>query len=122
MKMRFSVFGAHSGSFDRLLRQHMEESWHLVSARSKQIFRDVTVLRKLLSYLVSYDSVTFNTFLETILASNAMTAKSVFKNDLSSPWLMLDSAHTVFEKARERVYRKSNKRTSDADNQLIDGN
>lgn len=95
-------------NFDGLLRKQLEFSRNATSARTKQIARDISTLRRLLGYLVSYDCVTFFSFLETIRAANSLNAKSVFKQDfIASPWLMVDAAHVVFEQAKRRVYKLS---------------
>lgn len=67
---------------------------------------DLATLRQLLTYLLSFDAVSFNQFLETILASNTTnftTGKPVMN---PSPWLFLPAADTILETARERVYKK----------------
>jgi DNA excision repair protein ERCC-4 len=52
--------------------------------------------------LLSYDSVTFNSYLETIIASNS-TAKGAAKQN-QSPWLYLDAANVLFQTAKRRAY------------------
>jgi DNA excision repair protein ERCC-4 len=79
----------------------------IIGPKTKQLLKDVSVLRHLLEYLLSYDCASFNLFLETILASNASNAKSVFSDSVASPWLMLDDAQIVFECSRKRVYTSS---------------
>ena len=67
---------------------------------------DLATLRQLLTYLLSFDAVSFNQYLETILASNTTnfsTGKSVVHQ---SPWLFLPAADIILETARERVYKK----------------
>ncbi|CAB5386694.1 unnamed protein product [Rhizophagus irregularis] len=57
------------GSFDILIKQQLEPVWYRVSSKTRLIVNDLTTLRKLLDYLVSYDCVSFNSFLETIITS-----------------------------------------------------
>jgi DNA excision repair protein ERCC-4 len=52
--------------------------------------------------LLTYDAVSFNQFLETVLISNTPAPGSTRQNH--SPWLFLEAAHTVFSVAKERVY------------------
>src|SRR5947199_388426 len=56
------------------------------------------------SYLLTYDAVSFNQLLETVLITNTPSPGSTRQNH--SPWLFLDEAHTVFSIAKERVYLK----------------
>jgi DNA excision repair protein ERCC-4 len=91
-----------------LINQRLEGSWHTVSAKTRQTIKDVGILKQLLYYLLSYDCVSFNTFLETILASNTIDSKSFFKIENGpSGWLMLDAADLLFDTARSRVYKKN---------------
>ena len=54
--------------------------------------------------MLTYDAVSFNQLLETVLITNAPAPGSTRQNH--SPWLFLDAAHTVFSVAKERVYLK----------------
>ncbi|KAI8925204.1 hypothetical protein BC831DRAFT_462186 [Entophlyctis helioformis] len=94
-------------SFDVMVRMQLDPIWHRVGSKTKQLVKDLRVLRQLLSYLVTYDAVTFYSFLETIMAANAAASSSVFRQGfIESPWLLLDAAHTVFSMGKERAYRK----------------
>jgi DNA excision repair protein ERCC-4 len=53
---------------------------------------------------LTYDAVSFNQLLETVLITNTPAPGSTRQNH--SPWLFLDAAHTVFSVAKERVYLK----------------
>jgi DNA excision repair protein ERCC-4 len=53
-------------------------------------------------YMLSYDAVTFNSYLETIIASNSTTKGGAKQNQ--SPWLYLDAANVLFQTAKRRVY------------------
>lgn len=55
------------------------------------------------SYLLEYDAVTFNSFLETILASNSTTTSGAPRRN-QSPWLFMDAANTIFSEAKHRVF------------------
>jgi DNA excision repair protein ERCC-4 len=52
--------------------------------------------------MLSYDAVTFNSYLETIIASNSTTKGGAKQNQ--SPWLYLDAANVLFQTAKRRVY------------------
>lgn len=55
-----------------------------------------------LRYLLSYDAITFNSYLETIIASNSTTRGTAKQNQ--SPWLFLDAANVLFSTAKKRAY------------------
>ncbi|KAJ3066182.1 hypothetical protein HK102_007719, partial [Quaeritorhiza haematococci] len=109
----FTVENALFRSFDTIVRVQLEPIWYRVSNKTKQLVGDLKVLRKLLSYLVSYDCVTFNSFLETILSSSTVAATSLSAAQRAlhsgadvSPWLFMDAAHTIFQGSRLRVYKR----------------
>ena len=54
------------------------------------------------SALLTYDAVSFNKYLDTILAAHQPPPGSNRQNQ--SPWLFLDAANTIFETAKRRVY------------------
>jgi DNA excision repair protein ERCC-4 len=54
------------------------------------------------SALLSYDAVSFNKYLDTILAAHQPPSGSNRQNQ--SPWLFLDAANTMFQTAKRRVY------------------
>lgn len=54
------------------------------------------------SALLTYDAVSFNKYLDTILAAHQPPPGS--NRQSQSPWLFLDSANTIFETAKRRVY------------------
>ncbi|POG62828.1 hypothetical protein GLOIN_2v586291 [Rhizophagus irregularis DAOM 181602=DAOM 197198] len=86
------------GSFDILIKQQLEPVWYRVSSKTKLIVNDLTTLR---NYLVSYDCVSFNSFLETIITSQTPT--SALSQQQQSPWLSLDAGNTIFS-VRKDVY------------------
>ncbi|OAJ43057.1 hypothetical protein BDV3_001823 [Batrachochytrium dendrobatidis] len=103
----FKLENALFKSFDTTIRIQLDPIWHRVSTKTKQLVNDLHVLRQLLSYLVSYDAVTFYSFLETIMTANAAATTSIYKRGaVESPWLLLDAAHTVFSMGKERVYKQ----------------
>ena len=54
------------------------------------------------SALLTYDSVAFNKYLDTVRAAHQPPPGSTRQNQ--SPWLFLDAANTLFETAKRRVY------------------
>ncbi|CCJ30420.1 unnamed protein product [Pneumocystis jirovecii] len=91
-------------SFDIMIRRQLDFHWHLVSQKTKQLLSDLTTLRHILHYLLSYDCVSFYKILETILIAESSTSE-IEKRE-QSPWLLLDAANTIFKLAKERVYKK----------------
>ncbi|GAB7363231.1 hypothetical protein MBLNU230_g3513t1 [Neophaeotheca triangularis] len=89
-------------SFDTIIRRQLDPVWHRTSFRTKQIVRDLSMLRTILHSLLSFDAVAFNKYLDTVLAASSPPPNSTRGNQ--SPWLFLDAAHTMFETARRRVY------------------
>jgi DNA excision repair protein ERCC-4 len=98
----WNVDSALHTSFDAVVRRQLGPVWHRVSWKSKQIVGDLTVLRGLLHSLLTYDAVSFNRLLDTILAAHSPPPGSTRQNQ--SPWLFLDAAHTIFDTAKRRVY------------------
>jgi len=89
-------------NFDTIIRRQLNPVWHRTSWRTKQIVRDLALLRSILHYLLSYDAVSFNQYLDTVLAASSPPPGSNRQNQ--SPWLFLDGAHSIFETAKRRVY------------------
>ncbi|MCJ1314926.1 hypothetical protein MMC15_000240 [Xylographa vitiligo] len=89
-------------SFDVIIRRQLDPIWHRVSYRTRQIVNDLTVLQSILHALLTYDAVSFNKYLDTILAAHQPPPGSNRQNQ--SPWLFLDAANTIFETAKRRVY------------------
>ena len=89
-------------SFDVIVRRQLDPIWHRVSYRTRQIVNDLSVLRSILHALLTYDAVSFNKYLDTILAAHQPPPGSNRQNQ--SPWLFLDAANTIFETAKRRVY------------------
>ncbi|KAN0059816.1 DNA repair protein RAD16 [Thecaphora frezii] len=99
----FSIENAIFRAFDVMVRRQLDPIWHRVSGKTKQLVGDLTTLRSLLNYLLTYDAVTFNSFLETILASNTATVSGTARQN-QSPWLYMDAANTIFIEAKRRAY------------------
>ncbi|KDQ09302.1 hypothetical protein BOTBODRAFT_164970 [Botryobasidium botryosum FD-172 SS1] len=96
-----NVENAYFASFDSLVRRQLDPVWHNVGAKTKQLANDLGTLRRLLSYLLSYDAFTFHSYLELILAANSNPAG--MKQNYS-PWLQSDAANVIFKNAKRRCY------------------
>ncbi|KAF2753550.1 DNA repair endonuclease XPF [Pseudovirgaria hyperparasitica] len=89
-------------NFDQIVRRQLDPVWHRTSFKTRQIVRDLTLLRNILHALLTYDAVTFNRYLDTVRAASSPPPGSTRQNQ--SPWLFLDAAHTIFDIAKRRVY------------------
>ncbi|KAF3934351.1 hypothetical protein ABW20_dc0108167 [Dactylellina cionopaga] len=98
----WSVDSALHRSFDVLIRRQLDPVWHRVSSRTRQIASDLGTLRTILLNLLSLDAVSFNQYLETVLASHL--PKSQINTQTQPPWLFLDAADTLFSTSKRRVY------------------
>jgi DNA excision repair protein ERCC-4 len=98
----WNVDSALHKQFDLVVRRQLDPVWHRVSWKTKQIVNDLTVLRGMLHTLLTYDAVSFNRHLDTVLAAHSPPPGSTRQNQ--SPWLFLDAAHTIFDTAKRRVY------------------
>ncbi|KAJ3197530.1 hypothetical protein HK101_002833 [Irineochytrium annulatum] len=86
------------------------------SSTTKQIISDISTLRRLLSYLSSYDAVTFLSFLDTIKAANSPGPGAALRPDFQqSPWLMFEAAEVIFTSAKSRVFKTSNLNETNAE-------
>ncbi|PWZ00136.1 DNA repair protein [Testicularia cyperi] len=99
----FSVDNAIFRAFDVMVRRQLDPIWHKVSGKTKQLVGDLTTLRNLLNYLLTYDAVTFHSYLETILASSSTTDKGNARQNQSA-WLFMDAANIIFHEAKRRVF------------------
>jgi DNA excision repair protein ERCC-4 len=98
----WNVDSALHKQFDMVVRRQLDPVWHRTSWKTKQIVNDLGVLRGMLHTLLTYDAVSFNRHLDTILAAHSPPPGSTRQNQ--SPWLFLDAAHTIFDTAKRRVY------------------
>ncbi|EME48529.1 hypothetical protein DOTSEDRAFT_162102 [Dothistroma septosporum NZE10] len=89
-------------NFDAIVRRQLDPVWHRTSFRTRQIVRDLSMLRTILHYLLTLNAVDFNKYLDTVLAASQPPPGSTRQNQ--SPWLFLDAAHTMFDSAKRRVY------------------
>lgn len=98
----WNIDSALHRNFDSIIRRQLDPVWHRTSFKTRQIVRDLTLLRTILHAVISYDSVSLNKYLDTVLAASSPAASSNRQNQ--SPWLFLPAADTLFTVARKRVY------------------
>ncbi|GAA6044561.1 hypothetical protein JCM8097_006747, partial [Rhodosporidiobolus ruineniae] len=93
-------------SFDRIVRVQLDPVWHKVGPKTRGLVFDLTTLRKLQDYLLSYDCVRFNTYLENLLSSYSPQISGVVDKRDRPAWLGTPAADTIFTVARNRVYKQ----------------
>ncbi|GAA5948325.1 hypothetical protein JCM10213_000091 [Rhodosporidiobolus nylandii] len=101
-----TVENALFSSFDRIVRTQLDPVWHKVGPKTRGLVYDLTVLRKLQDYLLSYDCVRFNTYLENLLSSYSSNLGGSSSSRDRPAWLGTPAADTIFTVARNRVYRQ----------------
>lgn len=89
-------------NFHRMVRAQLDQVWHRLSWKTKDIVEDLRVLQNLMDCLLTYDAVSFLKYLDTIRAAHTPPPGSTRQN--ASPWLFLDAAHVIFDTAKRRVY------------------
>ncbi|TFK24349.1 hypothetical protein FA15DRAFT_669680 [Coprinopsis marcescibilis] len=118
-----NIDNAYFRQFDIIVRRQLDPVWHKVGPKTKQLVSDLTTLRNLLSYLLSYDALQFHAYLETLREADNTTAKGATKIN-HAPWMMTDAANIIFEFARRRCYTLSTKpkavNSSAKDKEVID--
>ena len=118
-----NIDNAYFKSFDMIVRRMLDPVWHNVGARTKQLVGDLSVLRRMLryerklssmstvpdaytrntSYLLTYDAVAFQSFIDTLIASNTTTDSGTARQN-QSPWMLTDAANIIFQYAKRRCY------------------
>ncbi|KAI0353441.1 hypothetical protein OH77DRAFT_1522621 [Trametes cingulata] len=98
-----SIDNAYFRSFDMIVRRMLDPVWHKVGPRTKQLVSDLATLRRLLTYLLTYDALAFHAYLETLIAANTTTESGAARQH-QSPWMLTDAAHTIFTYAKRRCY------------------
>ncbi|KAG7090401.1 hypothetical protein E1B28_009520 [Marasmius oreades] len=78
--------------------------WHKVGSTTKGLVRDLGVLRKLVTYLLSYDPLQFHTYCQSLLASINEPESRGTSTGRTSEWTMTDSASTIFQLAKNRCF------------------
>ncbi|TFK81000.1 hypothetical protein K466DRAFT_502913 [Polyporus arcularius HHB13444] len=98
-----TIDNAYFRSFDMIVRRILDPVWHKVGPRTKQLVSDLATLRRLLTYLLTYDALAFHAYLETLIASNT-TSESGNTRQHQSPWMLTDAANIIFQYAKRRCY------------------
>ncbi|KAI1787127.1 hypothetical protein LXA43DRAFT_1064555 [Ganoderma leucocontextum] len=98
-----SIDNAYFRSFDMIVRRILDPVWHKVGPRTKQLVSDLATLRRLLTYLLTYDALAFHAYLETLIASNTTTESGAARQH-QSPWMLTDAANVIFQYAKRRCY------------------
>ncbi|EFQ85442.1 hypothetical protein CFE70_003519 [Pyrenophora teres f. teres 0-1] len=112
----WTVDSALHKNFDQIIRRQLDPVWHRTTFKTRQVVRDLSLLRTILHALLTYDAVNFVKYLDTVLAASQPPPGSTKQNQ--SPWLFLDAADTIFTTAKRRVYtgKLSNAELANASN------
>jgi DNA excision repair protein ERCC-4 len=84
-------------TFDHFIRRQLEPVWNKVSFTVRGVVNELKTLRKLLSYLLRYDAVTFYTYLETL-----HTCSRFQRNP--EMWMLTPQAEVLFTTAKARLF------------------
>ncbi|KIJ60516.1 hypothetical protein HYDPIDRAFT_177372 [Hydnomerulius pinastri MD-312] len=103
-----TVESAYFRSFDVVVRRQLDPVWHKVGPKTKQLVSDLATLRRLLTYLLTYDALAFHAYLETLVSSNTTTTTGAARQN-QSPWMLTDAANIIFQTAKRRCYTLSKK-------------
>jgi DNA excision repair protein ERCC-4 len=98
----WNIDSALHKNFDQIIRRQLDPVWHRTTFKTRQVVRDLSLLRSILHALLTYDAISFNKYLDTVLAASQPPPGSTKQNQ--SPWLFLDAADTIFTTAKRRVY------------------
>ncbi|EZF11364.1 hypothetical protein H112_07553 [Trichophyton rubrum D6] len=116
----WTVDSALHKNFDVAIRRQLDPVWHRVSFRTRQIASDLTVLRSILHSLLTFDAVSLNKYLDTVISAHSAPAGSTKQN--YSPWLFLGAAHVLFDTAKSRVYKKkASEKTTSSSSGIFNG-
>ena len=88
-------------SFSVLVRRALGPAWHRVRPKTRRLVGDLVVLRRLITYLLTYDPFAFLAYLETVIASNSHIANSNTRQR-QSQWLFTDAADKILRAAKRR--------------------
>ncbi|EIW85970.1 hypothetical protein CONPUDRAFT_140757 [Coniophora puteana RWD-64-598 SS2] len=114
-----NIDNAHFRWFDAIVRRQLDPVWHKVGPKTKQLVGDLATLRRLLSYLVTYDALAFHAYLETLVLSNTTNASGNARQN-QSPWMLTDAANIIFKTAKRRCYVLTSKHTLASQPEVID--
>ncbi|KAH3672908.1 hypothetical protein WICMUC_003995 [Wickerhamomyces mucosus] len=79
--------------------------WHMITFKTKQLIKDIKVLKDLLHFLIYYDCVDFREMMELVTDGNK--AKIDKQYPISSLWLDTDEAAAVLNYSQKRVIDES---------------
>jgi DNA excision repair protein ERCC-4 len=94
---QLSVENIVSSQLDRSISRQLEQDWHRLTPKTKQLVQDLRTLRTLFQSLLLYDCVSFYKLLHSLKSLSATSRQP-------SLWLLTPAADHLFRKAKERVY------------------
>ncbi|CAO1631937.1 unnamed protein product [Jaminaea pallidilutea] len=101
----YSLENSIHRAFDLIVQRQLDPIWNTLGPKSKRLKKDLTQLRLLLNYLLSYDAVQFHEYLEALRAEHTSALSNLLNRHQQMPdWMLLDAANTIFNQARARAY------------------
>lgn len=99
----WSIENALDVNFVNSIHRILDPNWHRISYDTKQLVKDIKLLKDLLKCLMSYDAVAFYQMIQIVLEANR---PSVDKKSAESPWLMAEESQAVITYGKKRVFDK----------------
>ena len=97
----WSIENALDPRFLGTIHMILDPHWHRISYDSKQLVKDIKLLKDLIKCLLSYDCVDFYEKIQLVLEANR---PSIDKRQTESPWLLAEESQTVVTFAKKRVF------------------
>lgn len=97
----WSIENALDPQFLGSIHMVLDPHWHRISYDSKQLVKDIKLLKDLMKCLISYDCVDFYEMIQLVLDANR---PSVDKRNTESPWLLAEESQAVVTFSKKRVF------------------
>ncbi|KAI8320507.1 hypothetical protein GQ54DRAFT_298589 [Martensiomyces pterosporus] len=95
--------------FDAMVKRQLAPYWHRLSARVRGMVTDLASLRRVTELITSYDCVSLQRYLDTLLLSSKpgrVSGMGMRGPSEGASWLASDSANILFSVARSRAFHK----------------
>ncbi|KAJ2384693.1 DNA repair protein RAD16, partial [Coemansia sp. RSA 2603] len=91
--------------FDSMIKKQLSPYWHRLSTRVRGMVSDLASLRRVAELITSYDCVSLQRYLDTLLLSTKPD-KGYMPSSVPATWLSSDSANILFAVSRSRLFRR----------------
>jgi DNA excision repair protein ERCC-4 len=99
----WSIENALDPGFLGTIHMILDPHWHRISYDSKQLVKDIRLLKDLMKCLISYDCVDFYEMIQLVLEANR---PSIDKKNTESSWLMAEESQSVVKFSKKRVFEQ----------------